>query len=121
MTIDIQRFRDLLRRATPGPVEVHRNDRDSGKFSFQVQSYGTGDVLCNHEEYDSKRARWDAELHAEMRNALAEILDAAERWTVLCELADRGETMCDALALSGRNVVESELKRRERAAKRLPP
>ncbi len=71
----VARLRELHAKATEGTLDVHRYDQDGGSIAWQVQSDHRGTVLCQHDDRDSKRARWDAELHAEMRNALPALLD----------------------------------------------
>jgi hypothetical protein len=97
-----KRLRGLLPRATPGPVAVHRYNEDDGSIRWQVQSEHQGKgrlfaaVLCHHHDIDSPRARADAELHAEMRNALPGLLDALDAEEVAhAQLSDRCQTVAD--------------------------
>jgi len=83
MTKDIEaELEALLKKATPGPVVVHRRDGEDGSINYEVWTESAENYerhFTIYEAYDSKRGKHDAELYAAARNHLPSLLADLKR------------------------------------------
>ncbi len=99
--IDLDRLERLLAAATPGTAEVERQDLASGLFCYDLRSIYRGRdgdtcaILVGHVSEEDRegrglaRARADAELWAEMRNALPALIERVRAAEMRAEAAEQ--------------------------------
>jgi hypothetical protein len=128
----VARLRALLAEATPGPWAYEFVSLDDNSWCIgltEPEHAGEIEEVYNEESehFDEKpeviefvcesgasENRADAALIAESHNALADMLDAAERWALLAELAERGNVR----VISMQDAIEAvEREARERGGK----
>jgi hypothetical protein len=115
---DLKRLRALIEAATPGPWRSKVNYY-GGAFLCAGEHYGVevADVCTRRGVGSQQACEANAALIAELRNAAPALLDAAERWAMLCEMADADPELRTFVG-NAREVIEHKMREREERGRR---